>query len=175
MFTMYHCDISETSQLYALHAVRRIQNCTYGNGNKFLTLISYTYTTSKKKEGWLDGHILCRLKHGTEVKIQGMIKWREDEGEDTSSYCMYTTSRNRQYWQLKEEALERTWYRSHLGRGYGPFARQTTTEWWNDTTAEPNCPLNNTPTTKRFQTKGLNLRLDKLYSLRQFGWTNGFW
>jgi hypothetical protein len=31
----------------------------------------------------------------------------------------------RRYWKLKEEALDRTLWRTHFGRGYGPVARQT--------------------------------------------------
>jgi hypothetical protein len=34
----------------------------------------------------------------------------------------------RQYWQLKEEALDRTLWRTRFGRGYGPVVRQTK-EW----------------------------------------------
>jgi len=30
---------------------------------------------------------------------------------------------------LKEEALDRTLWRTHFGRGYGPVIRQNT-EWW---------------------------------------------
>jgi hypothetical protein len=30
------------------------------------------------------------------------------------------------YWKLKEEALDRTLWRTHFGRGYGPVVRQTT-------------------------------------------------
>jgi hypothetical protein len=31
----------------------------------------------------------------------------------------------RRYWKLKEEALGRTVWRTHFGRGYGPVVRQT--------------------------------------------------
>jgi hypothetical protein len=31
----------------------------------------------------------------------------------------------RRYWKLKEEALHRTVWRTHFGRGYGPVVRQT--------------------------------------------------
>jgi hypothetical protein len=31
----------------------------------------------------------------------------------------------RRYWKLKEEALDRTVWRTHFGRGYGPVVRQT--------------------------------------------------
>jgi hypothetical protein len=32
----------------------------------------------------------------------------------------------RRYWKLKEEALDRTLWRTRFGRGYGPVVRQTT-------------------------------------------------
>jgi hypothetical protein len=32
----------------------------------------------------------------------------------------------RRYWKLKEEAQDRTLWRTQFGRGYGPVARQTT-------------------------------------------------
>jgi hypothetical protein len=31
----------------------------------------------------------------------------------------------RRYWKLKEEALDRTMWRTRFGRGYGPVVRQT--------------------------------------------------
>jgi hypothetical protein len=31
----------------------------------------------------------------------------------------------RRYWKLKEEAIARTLWRTHFGRGYGPVVRQT--------------------------------------------------
>jgi hypothetical protein len=35
------------------------------------------------------------------------------------------------YWKLKEEALDRTLWRTRFGRGYGPVVRQTI-EWMNE-------------------------------------------
>jgi hypothetical protein len=32
---------------------------------------------------------------------------------------------NRRYWKLKEEALDRSVWRTRFGRGYGPVVRQT--------------------------------------------------
>jgi hypothetical protein len=32
----------------------------------------------------------------------------------------------RRYWKLKEEAIDRTLWRTSFGRSYGPVARQTT-------------------------------------------------
>jgi hypothetical protein len=34
--------------------------------------------------------------------------------------------KKRRYWKLKEEALDRTLWRTHFGRGYGPVVRHTT-------------------------------------------------
>jgi hypothetical protein len=31
----------------------------------------------------------------------------------------------RRYWKFKEEALDRSLWRTHFGRGYGPVVRQT--------------------------------------------------
>jgi hypothetical protein len=31
----------------------------------------------------------------------------------------------RRYWNLKEEAVDHTLWRTHFGRGYGPVVRQT--------------------------------------------------
>jgi hypothetical protein len=36
----------------------------------------------------------------------------------------------RRYWKLKDEALDRTLWRTRFGRGYGPVLRQTA-EWMN--------------------------------------------
>jgi hypothetical protein len=45
----------------------------------------------------------------------------EDEEEYVISYWM--TLRNRGYWKLKEEALDRTVWRTGFGRGYGPVVK----------------------------------------------------
>jgi hypothetical protein len=39
------------------------------------------------------------------------------------------------HWKLKEEALDRTLWRTRFGRGYGPVVRQTTE--WNEITISP--------------------------------------
>jgi hypothetical protein len=49
----------------------------------------------------------------------------EDEEEDVSSYCCLTL-RERLYWKLKEEALDRILWGARFGRGYGLVVRQTT-------------------------------------------------
>jgi hypothetical protein len=47
---------------------------------------------------------------------------REGEEDDISSYCMTLM---KIYWKLKEEALDRTLWRTRFGRGYGPVGKQT--------------------------------------------------
>jgi hypothetical protein len=39
---------------------------------------------------------------------------------------LYDLKAKRSYWKLKEEELDRTVWRTHFGRGYGPVVRQTT-------------------------------------------------
>jgi hypothetical protein len=36
------------------------------------------------------------------------------------------TGKEREYWKLKEEALDRTLWRTNFGRDYGPVVRETT-------------------------------------------------
>jgi hypothetical protein len=77
------------------------------------------HTVKRRKVNWI-GHILrrnCLLKHD-----EGK-KGRADQEEDVSRYWM--TLRKRGYWKSKEEALDRTVWRTRRGRGYGPVVRQT--------------------------------------------------
>jgi hypothetical protein len=46
-----------------------------------------------------------------------------DEEEDVSSY--WATLRKREFWNLKEEALDRALWRTRCGRSCGPVVRQT--------------------------------------------------
>jgi hypothetical protein len=39
---------------------------------------------------------------------------------------LYDRKERRGYYHLKEEALDRTMWRAHFGRGFGPVVRQTT-------------------------------------------------
>jgi hypothetical protein len=79
------------------------------------------------KAKWI-GHILrrnCLLKHVIEGKIEGRIdvtgrrgrrcKQILDELKETRACC-----------ELKEEALDRTVWRTHFGRGSEPVVRQIT-------------------------------------------------
>ena len=74
----------------------------------------------KWKANWI-GHILsrnCLLQQVTEGKIKGQIEVTRrgrrrkellDDLKDRRGYC-----------QLKEQALDRTMWRNHFGRGFGP-------------------------------------------------------
>jgi hypothetical protein len=43
---------------------------------------------------------------------------------------MWDVSSGDKKYKLKEEALDRTLWRTRFGRGYGPVIRQTTEWWW---------------------------------------------
>jgi hypothetical protein len=71
-------------------------------------------------------HILrrnCLPKHVIEGKIEGRI---ESTGRRRSKQLLNDLREKRGYWKLKEEALDRTLWRTRFGRGYGRVVRQTT-------------------------------------------------
>jgi hypothetical protein len=82
------------------------------------------HTIRRRKANWI-GHILrrnCLLKHIIEGNIIGTRRRgrrREQLLDDLNEA--------RRYSKLKEEAQDRTLWRTRFGRGYGPVARQTTT------------------------------------------------
>ena len=49
----------------------------------------------------------------------------EGRDEDVNIYYWATLKESRGYWNLKEEALDRTVWRTRFGRGHGPVLRQT--------------------------------------------------
>jgi hypothetical protein len=63
------------------------------------------YTIENRKCNWIR-HVLrsnCFLKHAIEGKIEGRVKWQEDEVKEVSSYGM--TVRKREYavnWKKKQ-------------------------------------------------------------------------
>jgi hypothetical protein len=59
-------------------------------------------------EGELEGRIEVTGRRGRRLKLLNDLK------------------EIRRYWKLKEEALDRTLWRTRFGRGYGPVVRQTT-------------------------------------------------
>jgi len=44
-------------------------------------------------------------------------------------YLLHAIMEKRGYWKLREEALDRMLWRTHIWRGYGPVVRQTAEEW----------------------------------------------
>jgi hypothetical protein len=81
----------------------------------------------KRKANWI-GHILrrnCLLQRVIEGKIQGGIEVTGKQGRRCRKLFDDLKER-RQYSHLKEEALDRTIWRAHFGRGFGPVVRQTT-------------------------------------------------
>jgi hypothetical protein len=75
------------------------------------------------------GHILssnCLLKHVNEgKKIEGRIEVT-GRRERRRTQLLDDLTEKRGYWNLNEEALDRTVWRTRFGRGYGPVVRQTT-------------------------------------------------
>jgi hypothetical protein len=67
----------------------------------------------------------CLLKHVIEGKIQGRIEVTGRRGRRRKQ-LLNDLKDKREYWKLKEEALDRTLWRTRFGRSYGPVVRQTT-------------------------------------------------
>jgi hypothetical protein len=77
------------------------------------------------------GHILprnCLLKHVTERKIQWRLKKMKVRRGWRRKHLLYGLKEKRGYCKFKEEVLNRPLWRTHFGRGYRHFARQTS-EW----------------------------------------------
>jgi hypothetical protein len=81
------------------------------------------HTVRWRKANWI-GHILRRncLLNITEGKIRGTRRRGRRRKQPLDGL-----KEARRYWKLKEEAQDRTVWRTQFGRGYGPVARQTTT------------------------------------------------
>jgi hypothetical protein len=69
--------------------------------------------------------LLCLLKHVIEGKLEGRIEMTGRRGRRRKQ-LLDDLKENIRYWKLKEEALDRTLWRTLFGRGYGPVVRQTT-------------------------------------------------
>jgi hypothetical protein len=83
-------------------------------------------TTTRRKANWI-GHILrgnCLLKCVIEGKIEERIEVTGNRETRRKQLLDYLREK-RGCWKLKEEALDRTLCRTHLGRGYGQIVRQT--------------------------------------------------
>ena len=82
---------------------------------------------SKRKANWI-GHILrrnCLLQQVIEGNIKGRIEVTGRRGRRRRK-LLDDLKERRGYCHLKEEALDRTIWRSRFGRGFGPVVRQTT-------------------------------------------------
>jgi hypothetical protein len=85
----------------------------------------YIFHTIRRRKASCIGHILrrnCLLKHINEGKIRGTRRRGRRRKQLLDDF-----KEVRRYWNLKEEAQDRTLWRTQFGRGYGPVARQTTT------------------------------------------------
>jgi hypothetical protein len=60
-----------------------------------------------------------------EGKLEGRIEIT-GRRERRRKQLLDNIKEKRRYRKLKEEALDRTLWRTHFGRGYGPVVRQTT-------------------------------------------------
>jgi hypothetical protein len=60
-----------------------------------------------------------------EGKLEGRIEMMGRRGRRRKQ-LLYDLKEKRRYWKLKEEALDRTLWRTRFGRDYGPVVGQTT-------------------------------------------------
>jgi hypothetical protein len=85
------------------------------------------HTIKRRKANWI-GHILrrnCLLKFVIEGKLEGWIEITGRRGIRRKQ-VLDDLKEKRRYWKLKEEALDRTVWRTRFERSYGPVVRQTT-------------------------------------------------
>jgi hypothetical protein len=88
--------------------------------------MNIVHTIKRRKANWI-GHILrrnCLLKHVIEGKLAGRIEMT-GRRRRRRKQLLDDLKEKRRYWKLKEEALDRTLWRTRFGRGYGPVVRQT--------------------------------------------------
>jgi len=88
-------------------------------------------TIKRMNDNWV-GHILrrgCLRKHPTEGMIVGCTEVKGGQGRTRNQLL----DGLRGYWKLKEEALDRTVWRTRFGSGYGPVVRDYSkmNEWMN--------------------------------------------
>jgi len=83
--------------------------------------------TIQQRQANCIGHILgrnCLLKHVIEGKIEGRVEVTARRGRRRKQ-LLDDLKEKRGYWKLKDEALDRTVWRTGFVRGYGPVVRQT--------------------------------------------------
>ena len=106
--------------------------------------INTLHKIRKRKGKWIC-HVLrrnCILKYIIEETLEGVTEGRGWKCKQLLNDIMETTG----YWKSKEEALDRTLWRTLSGRGYGLLVRQTAewmNEWMNEwaATCLPSTPL----------------------------------
>jgi hypothetical protein len=84
------------------------------------------HTIKRRKANWIV-HILrrnCLLQHVIEGKLEERIEMTGRRGR-RRKHLLGDLKEKRGYGKLKEEALDRSQWRSRFGRGYGPVVRQT--------------------------------------------------
>jgi hypothetical protein len=82
------------------------------------------HTIKRRKANWI-GHILrrnCLLKHVIEGKLEERIEMTGRRVRRRKQ-LLDDLKKKRRYWKLKEEALDRTLWRTRFVRGYGPVVR----------------------------------------------------
>ena len=67
---------------------------------------------------------ICLLQQVIEGKVKGEIKVTGRRGRRLRK-LLDDLKERRGYSHLKEEALDRTMWRAHFGKGFGPVVRQT--------------------------------------------------
>jgi hypothetical protein len=85
------------------------------------------HTIKRRKANWI-GHILrrnCLLKHVAEGKAEGRTEVTGRRGRRRAQ-LLDDLKEKSGHWKLKEEALDRSLWRTRLGRRYLPVVRQTT-------------------------------------------------
>jgi len=66
----------------------------------------------------------CLLNHGIEGKVEGMIETTGRRGRRRKE-LLEDCKEKKGYWKLKDEATDRTLWRTRFKRCYGPVVTQT--------------------------------------------------
>jgi hypothetical protein len=112
--------------------IRKLETATYYFSDIFIVVHkceerNILHTIKRRKANWI-GHILrrnCLLQHVIEGKLEGRIEMSGRRGRRRKQ-LLDDLKEKKRYWKLKEEALDRTLWRTRFERGYGPVVRQTT-------------------------------------------------
>ena len=84
------------------------------------------HTVTRRKGNWI-GHVLrrnCLVKRVLEGKIEGTGRRGRRRKQLLDGF-----KKTRRYWKLKEEVLDRNFWRTRCWRSYLPVLRQTTWLW----------------------------------------------